>query len=289
MTRPPILIAGATGHTGRVATQLLLEKGFPVRALVHKDDERSARLKDLGAEIFVGDLLDLRAVRRAFDGMKRAYFVYPILPDLVQATATFAQAAVEAKAEFIVNLSQRTAREDALSDSALQHWLAERVLDWAGTPVTHLRPVIFNEWLLFMQKGIREGHYRVPFGTEGKFAPISTEDQGRVIAEVLADPEPHVGKTHLLLGPVELTPPEVADIVSKTLGKPVRYEQITGAEWVKEVFNSDMAFGVQHVTAIAEMHALGQMAGTNDVVETITGRRPQTVAEFVEQHRAAFQ
>lgn len=283
-----MLISGATGHTGKVATRLLLEKGFAVRAFVHRDDDRSQQLAALGAEIFVGDLLDLRAVRRAFEGVKRAYFVYPILPDVVQATAHFAQAAKEAQAEFIVNLSQRTARADAMSDSALQHWLAERVFDYAGTPVTHLRPTIFNEWLLFMRKGIREGHYRVPFGTTGKFAPISTQDQGRVIAEILANPEPHVGKTYPLLGPVELTPPEVADIVSKTLGKPVRYEQITGAEWVMEVFNSDMAFGVQHVTAITQQHALGQMSGTNDVVEKITGRKPQGVAEFVQQHRAAF-
>src|SRR5262249_57759610 len=121
-----------------------------------------------GAEIVVGDLLDFRATRRAFDGAKRAYFVYPIRPGIVQATAHFAQAAAEAKAEFIVNMSQRTARPDALSNTALQHWLAERVFDWAGTPVAHLRPTIFNEWLLYMRKGIRDGHYRVPFGTTGK-------------------------------------------------------------------------------------------------------------------------
>jgi NAD(P)H dehydrogenase (quinone) len=288
MSFPPVLIAGAAGHTGSVATKVLLEKGFPVRALVHNDDERSQKLKALGAETFAGDLRDLRSLRRAFEGIKRAYFVYPILPDIVQATATFAQAAVEAKAEFIVNLSQRTARADALSDSALQHWLAERVFDWAGTPVTHLRPTIFNEWLLFMRKWISEGHYRVPFGTKGKFAPISTEDQGRVIAEILANPELHVGQTYPLLGPVELTPPEVAEIVSQTLGKRVRYEQISGAEWVKEVFKSDREFWVQHVSMVAKQHALGQMGGTNDVVEKITGRRPQSVAEFVEQHRAAW-
>jgi NAD(P)H dehydrogenase (quinone) len=286
--KPTILVAGATGATGSVATKLLLEKGFPVRAFVHKDDERARRLQALGAELFVGDLLDFRTVRRAFEGIKRAYFVYPIRPGLVQATAHYAQAALEAKAEFIVNLSQRTARPDALSDVALQHWLAERVFDWAGTPVAHLRPTIFNEWLLDMRKSIRDGHYCVPFGTTGKFAPISTEDQGAVIAEILADPESHGGQTYFLLGPVELTPPEVAEIVSQTLGKPVRYEQITGAEWVKH-FGTGTPFGIQHVSGIAEMHALGQMAGTNDVVEKITGRKPQTVAEFVEEHRAAFQ
>jgi NAD(P)H dehydrogenase (quinone) len=288
--KPLILIAGATGATGNVATKLLLEKGFRVRALVHKDDERALKLQALGAEIFVGDLLDFRAVRRAFEGTKRAYFVYPMRPGLVQATAHYAQAALEAKAEFIVNMSQMTARPDALSDTALQHWLAERVFDWAGTPVTHLRPTAFDEWLLYVRKGIREGQYRVPFGPTGKFATISAEDQGAVIAEILANPEPHAGQTYPLLGPVELTPPEIAEIVSQTLGKPVRYEHITGAQWVDEASSAPgNPFLVQHISAIAEMHAQGQMAGTNDVVEKITGRKPQTVAEFVEKHRAAFQ
>jgi uncharacterized protein YbjT (DUF2867 family) len=290
MTSTPILIAGATGATGSVATKLLLEKGFPVRAFVHKDDERAQKLKALGAETFVGELLDFRAVRRAFEGIKRAYFVYPIRPGLVQATAQYAQAALEAKAEFIVNMSQMTARPDALSDSALQHWLAERVFDWAGTPVTHLRPTVFNEWLLYVRKGIREGQYRVPFGPTGKSATISAEDQGAVIAEILANPEPHAGQTYPLLGPVELTQPEIAEIVSQTLGKPVRYEHITGAQWVEEASKAPgNPFLIQHASAVAQMHALGQTAGTNDVVETIIGRKPQTVAEFVEKHRAAFQ
>lgn len=289
MTFPHVLIGGATGATGSVATKLLLEKGFPVRAFVHKDDERARKLEALGAEIFVGELLDFRAVRRAFEGIKRAYFVYPMRPGLVEATANYAQAALEAKAEFIVNMSQRTSRPDAPSNSALQHWLAERVFDWSGTPVCHLHPTAFNEWLFYMRNMIREGRYAVAFGGTGRFAPISAEDQGAVIAAILADPSGHAGQTHHLFGPVELTPPEIAEIVSKTLGKEVRYEQITGEQWVREVTGQDIPFLSQHVQAIAEMHARGQMAGTNDVVKKITGRRPQTVAEFVEKHRAVWQ
>lgn len=140
-----ILISGATGFTGSAAAKVLLQKGFRVRALVHKDDERSRQLEAQGAEIVVGDLLDLRSVRRAFKGINRAYFCYPVAPGLVEATANFAPAALEAKAEFLVNISQRTSRPDALSNSALQHWLAERIFDWAGTPVVHLRPTAFNE------------------------------------------------------------------------------------------------------------------------------------------------
>jgi uncharacterized protein YbjT (DUF2867 family) len=159
MTRIPILIGGATGATASVATKLLLEKGLPVRALLHKDDERAHKLQALGAEIFVGDVLDFRAVRRAFEGMKRAYFAYPMRLGLLEATPNYAQAAREAKAAFIVNMSQRTARSDAGSNSALQHWLAEQVVDWSGTPVCHLHPTAFNEWLLYMRNMIRHGRY----------------------------------------------------------------------------------------------------------------------------------
>ena len=66
MTSVPILIGGAAGATGSMATKLLLQMGFPVRAIVRGDDERAQCLRALGAEVFVADLLDLRAVRRAF-------------------------------------------------------------------------------------------------------------------------------------------------------------------------------------------------------------------------------
>ncbi|KAM0251510.1 hypothetical protein ACHAQJ_008132 [Trichoderma viride] len=282
---PKILIAGAAGRTGSIATRMLLERGYPVRAMVRTDDERAHKLADLGAEIFVGDVLDLRSVRRAFEGVKRAYFVYPMRPGLVEATANYGMAAIEAKAEFILNISQRTSRPDATSDSAMHHWLAERVFDWAPIPMTHLQPTAFNEWLTIMKKGIRQGRYAVPFGPKGRFAPISCEDQGAVITEILADPEPHVGQTYQLLGPVELTPPEIADIVSKTLGKEVRYEQITGEQWVRNVIGQDVPYLSQHVQGIAPMHEKGLMSGTNDVVEKITGRRPETVEDFVKRHR----
>jgi NAD(P)H dehydrogenase (quinone) len=82
---------------------------------VRSDDERAQSLRALGAEIFVAELLDFRAVRRAFVGTKRAYFVYPMRPGLIEATAYYAQAAVEAGAEFLVNMSQRTARPGSAS------------------------------------------------------------------------------------------------------------------------------------------------------------------------------
>ena len=287
--QPLILIAGATGATGKVATRQLLEQGFPVRALAHKVDDRSQALAQAGAELFVGDLLDFRAVRRAFEGVQRAYFVYPMRPGLMQATAQFAQAAREAGAEFIVNMSQRTAVADAASDSALQHWLGERVFDWSGVAVTHLRPTIFCEWMFYMRNMLREGRMSFPFERSGRFAPVAATDLGTAVARILANPAAHTGQTYPLFGPTEITAPEWADIVSQVLGKPVRYEKITGEQWVNEVAGQAIPFLAQHIQAIAEAQQHGQMAGMGHHLEKIIGRPPVSLAQFVEQHRAVFQ
>src|SRR5216683_850606 len=148
MTQTKFLITGATGATGGDAARQLLEKQHAVRALAHRPDERSEQLQRLGAEVVFGDFLDFDSVRAALNGVQRAYFCYPISPGLVQATAQFAQAAKEAGVEVIVNMSQKSARSDAKSEAARQHWLSERVFDWSGVPTVHVRPVFFAEWLV---------------------------------------------------------------------------------------------------------------------------------------------
>src|SRR5260221_13857815 len=100
------LVTGATGATGSAAATQLLDKGRRVRAFVHREDERSESLRRRGAEVVVGDLLDFDVVREALKGVNRAYFVYPIRPGLVQATAQFAQSAVEAGSAGVANTSQ---------------------------------------------------------------------------------------------------------------------------------------------------------------------------------------
>src|ERR1700722_3552151 len=106
---PALLVTGAAGRTGGYAARLLLERGQRVRALVHTFDDRAAKLRDSGAEVIVGDLQDIDTVREAVDGVRAAYFVYPISPGLPEANATFAQHAEEAGVTAIVNMSQISA------------------------------------------------------------------------------------------------------------------------------------------------------------------------------------
>ena len=229
MNTAKILITGATGDTGGYAIEQLLHKGHQVRALVHRPDDRSKRLEDKGVEVVAGDYLDLDAMRAAVKGVRRAYFVYPIRPGIIQATAYFAQAAREAGIEAIVNVSQISARENAKSHAARDHWVAERVFDWSGIAVTHLRPTFFAEWLLYSAPLVKAGTLSWPLGT-GRHAPVAAEDQARVIVGILENPAPHHGKVYPLFGPKEYTPTEIAQVLGRVLGKEVRYKQITVEE-----------------------------------------------------------
>ncbi len=293
MIQGKVLVTGATGDTGRATIDELLARGHEVRALAHGRDERSKKLQDRGVEVVFGDLLDFGQVRAALKGVQRAYFVYPIRPGILQATAYFAQAAKEAGVDGIVNMSQKSAREDAKSHAATDHWLSERVFDWSGLTVAHIRPTYFAEWLLYVAPMIKAGLLHVPFGT-GKHAPIAAEDQGRVIAGILEDPAPHKGGIYPLFGPVEYTYAETAQLLSRVLGKPVQYRQVDFEEFSKVLQSSgknagrENSFLFQHLKEVAIDHQNGVFEGTNDLVEKLGGRPPMTLEAFIEKHRTAF-
>ena len=73
----PILVTGAAGRVGaigRTVTELLMKHGKAVRAMVRTEDERAQALRDMGAEVVVGDLLDLDSLHRAIAGCETMYF-----------------------------------------------------------------------------------------------------------------------------------------------------------------------------------------------------------------------
>ena len=264
------LITGATGSIGRNVVEFLLESGHKVRAFVHKNNEQSSQLQQLGAETAVGDLLDFMTIRSALDGISGAFFVYPIVPGIVDATAYFAQAAKEATVSTVVNMSQVSARREAKSHAAFNHWMAERVFDWSGLAVTHLRPTFFAEWFLYYAQSIKDGLVQMPFG-ESKHAPIAAEDQARLIVSILENPSAHKGKRYQLFGPKEYTYPEAVAKISAILGHKITYERISLEAFREWGLKRRDPFFAQHVFEVAQGHAAGVFSGTDEVIEKITG------------------
>ena len=62
-----VLVAGATGRTGRLVVSNLLEQGYPVRALV-RDMERGHEILGDGVEFAEGDVRDIDSLRAAMQG-----------------------------------------------------------------------------------------------------------------------------------------------------------------------------------------------------------------------------
>jgi uncharacterized protein YbjT (DUF2867 family) len=283
------LITAATGKTGAHTVRELRKDGHRVRALVHGLDARAEALADLGAEIVTGDLLDFGSVSSALAGVTAAYFCYPISPGLLDATTNFAQAATEAGVTAVVNMSQISARRDAKSHAAQNHWLSERLLDRSAFVTAHLRPTFFAEWLAWQwSRDEQGGVFRLPFA-DGRHAPIASVDQARVIAAILRNPAPHDRQTYPLVGPVELDYDGIAAKVGSVLGFPVRYEPIdidSFAELLRAEGHDE--YFVQHITSVAQDYRDGIFAGTNNLVEVITGTPALTVEQIAAAYRDAF-
>jgi uncharacterized protein YbjT (DUF2867 family) len=292
MNEADILVSGATGRTGGAAIDTLLEMGMRVRAYVRLNDERAAALRKRGADIAVGSFADIDDIRAAMEGIRSAYFLHPIAPGVIGAAAYFAQAAKEAGVSAIVNMSQISARREATSRAAQDHWVSERVFDWSGVATTHLRPTFFAEWLVyphFAKEIWTKKKIEFPFGS-GRHAPIAADDQGRLIAHILANPARHASKIYTLHGPVEMNHTEIAAAMSEVLGAKIDYAPTSIEEFKQKMeqlykFNP---FLTQHLVEVAQDYQDGVFAGTNDVLEKITGTPGLSVPAFIEKHRKTF-
>lgn len=290
MTR--FLIAGAGGRhgaTGNHVARQLLAKNLTVRAFVFHADQRSEALEALGAEVVVGDVKDIEAMRRAMREVTRAYFVYPMADGLLDAITVFAAAAKEAGVEYVVNMSQITAREDFPSQAARRYWLGERIFDWSGIGVTHLRPTLFLENLLVFGEVVRaESKIPLAYG-EGKSAPVGAEDVARVIVSVLAEPAAHLGKTYVPTGPRSMTMSEMAAIFGHVLGRRIEYVDPPIDEWIQALRQGQRTpYEIEYLSSVAQAHQRGELDVRTGIVEQIGGIPPKTLSTFVAQNRAVF-
>jgi NAD(P)H dehydrogenase (quinone) len=281
-----VLITGATGDTGRAAVRESIALGLNVRAMVRSRDARSEALEALGAEVVVGDLLKINTIRDAMKDVEAAYFVWPVQPDLINATVNFAQAAKETGVKTVINLSQRSADRESTSDSCRDTYIAEEVFNWSGLPVIHLRPTYFLEWLLYPWQlpYLQQGVLRMPVG-QGRHSPIAADDQGRAIAALLKNPEAHIGATIPLSGPVEMDHEQMAAELSEALGRKIVFQDLP----IDEYCSSIEAMGVppyivQHLRGAMADYQNGHMSGADNNVEKLTGRRSMTVGEFARLH-----
>ncbi|HWT48250.1 MAG TPA: NAD(P)H-binding protein [Mycobacterium sp.] len=302
MAESPIyLITGAGGGVAGISPQVvtqLLGRGEAVRAMVHHDDSRAAALRDLGAEVIVGDLTNPVDVFAAMSGITRMFFNMSVSPDYLQATTVVCVAAKELdNLEVLVNMSQMTVSQmtaTSTDESKQQrmHWLAEHVINWSGVPAVHIRPTVLLENPLFAMlaaRSIREaGRLSLPFGT-GRTSPVASGDVADVVTAVLSAPQDHLGAVYELTGPATLDVDELADQYSQALGRRVTADRPSYDEWLYDLSELGLPPHVQqHIATMARLHSEDRYNRSTHDVEAITGHSAQTVRKYVEQHRDRF-
>ena len=141
---------------------------------------------------------------------------------------------------------------------------------------------------ILRKRNQRNNELTLPFGN-AKYAPVTAEDQGNVIAAILSAPEAHAGQTYPLFGREELTQYDVANILSDVLGLKITYKPMEITEFVNYLTDKRSNYHIHHVAAVAQDCRDGLFSGTNNLIEEITGQRPMGMPDFLYKNKALFE
>jgi uncharacterized protein YbjT (DUF2867 family) len=268
--------------------------------MAHHDDRADA-LRALGAEIVVGDLTRPEDIATALDSVQRMFFSMSLAPSYLEATATVATVArAVGDLDALVAISQMTVSQmDALSMSeshisgctgyqsrcltglGFQSYTFARLSSWT---VRCSRP-----WPHAPSQRHHPAPIRLPFGT-GRTSPIATDDVARVVATILTDPGPYIGRVFELTGPRSQDMNGVAEEYASALSRPVTYVDVPWETWAEQVL-SRAGLGPyvdEHIATMARLHRENRYDRMTATVEEITGRPAESVEEFIARQNDLF-
>lgn len=276
MTRPTILVTGSTGKTGGAVARQLLADGWPVRALVHAEDERSEALRHAGAEVVVADMFDAQQLKSALQGVQGAYYVTLFKPGMSRAAQAFADAASQTGLQTLVQLSQWLSHSTHPSIQTRETWLVDQTFA-ALRDTDHIivNPGMFaDNFLRVIDFASLLWFYPVLTGSSAS-APVANEDIARVVVALLKNPQGHASQRYRPTGPRLLTGREMAQAVARVVGHAVvpvnlpmwmfrKAARMSGAD-IHEVYNYGH-YMQEHLRGTFSL-----AGGVTDVVERLTG------------------
>lgn len=274
--KPRVLVTTAAGRTGSIAALDLVRRGHPVRGMVHRDDHRAQTLRDNGVEVIIGDLFDWRDLTRALEDVQLAYHCPPFDAQHLHGATIFALAAEQAGVEVVALMSGWNPHQLHPSILQREHWLANNLYRRQTFDVIHINPGMFA-WTYFLglPAVVHFGQLALPLG-DGRNAPPSNEDVGRVAAGALANPSDYIGQCLRPTGPEMIAPADAAESMSRVLGRTVRYKPISEKAFVKAAQAMKFpTFQIAQVRHYANEHRNGGFVGTTDHVESVTGKPPE--------------
>ncbi|MFF2051032.1 NmrA family NAD(P)-binding protein [Leifsonia sp. NPDC058194] len=274
---PTLAVTGVTGVVGRLTAAGLADAGVPFRMLARTPAKAPHLPGTVTLECSYSDAAQARA---ALAGVETLFMVSAAEnAERLSEHFAFLDAAAEAGVQHIVYTSFFGAAPDATFTLARDHYATEERIRGTGMTHTFLRDNLYLDFVEYMVG--EDGVIRGPAGA-GRAALVARADVARVAALALQHPEQHRDVTYDLTGPEELTMAEVAETLSRRLGRAVSFHD----ETVPEAYESRKKWDapqwqydawVSTYTAIAA----GELAGVSDAVERVTGRAPLSLDELL--------
>lgn len=254
------VIMGASGNTGSVVANKLLEAGKKVRVL-GRDSKKLAPFASRGAEAVVANAVDASALSRAFAGAEAVYVLIPpnvtadnLLRYADQVTNAVAEAIESAQVKYAVVLSSIGADKPEKTGPVLGlHKLESRLSQIPGLHASFLRAGYFMENTLAQAAIIRDfGMMAGPLNGELALTMIATQDIGEAAADALVRLDFSGVQTRELLGQRDVTYDEVARIAGKAIGRPaLAYLKLPDEQVIQAL--SGMGMSKNFAVALCEM------------------------------------
>jgi uncharacterized protein YbjT (DUF2867 family) len=254
------VILGASGNTGKIVAETLLDNGQKVR-VVGRSKGRLEGFTVLGADVFEANITDSAALTTAFTGARAVYALVP--PDLASkdyradqdaASASIAKALEASGVTHVVALSSFGAdKTDKTGPVAGLHVMEERFSKIPKLNALFLRAGYFMENLL-AQPGIIKsfGMMAGPVSADLELPMIATYDIASVAADALAKLEFTGHQTRELLGHKDLTYTQMATIIGAAIGMPnLTYVQLPNEQVIQAM--TQMGMSKNMATLICEM------------------------------------
>lgn len=201
------------------------------------------------------------------------YFPDLAFPGVVEKLEAFTKVPADTGLQHMVLLSGRG-----------EHFagLGEEVVRQSGLPFTIVRAAWFAQNFSegYLRDPILGGVLPMPGGSIAE-PIIDIDDIADVVVAALAE-EGHLGERYEVTGPRLMTFAEMAEVLSKTLGRPIRHLPISFEDFHANVAASGGDFVADVFTSIARETLDGRNAHTSDGVERALGRKPRDFAAFAQ-------
>ena len=221
------VVAGVTGHTGKVVAETLLAQSLPVRVIV-RDAKKGEAWKARGAEVAIAEIKDVNAMTQALHGASGVYLLSPPAMEITDISKHSSEVAGALKAainesgvKHVVFLSSIAAHLPSGTGPIVGVHVIEQAFEDLKTHVTFLRAGYFMENLLANLHPMKEqGVLPAMFDAQRKVEMVATADIGALAAELLRAGT-SAPKRVELSGPTARTLADAAKVFSAALKKPI--------------------------------------------------------------------